>query len=213
MDAPGTLGRKLPMKTVFSAGGEPLSTTPIQLMSGTVVQLKSPEKDRYAAVKVGYEAVPLDRLNKPDRGQFLRLKLSEGYRRLTEFRVASTEPYKEGEPFPVEIKEGEIVDVSGLAKGRGFQGVVKRYRFHGQKDSHGTSVTHRRPQSIGCRWPQRVIPGKRMAGHMGNNRITMKNLNVVKVAGNIVYVEGCVPGPAGGVVEVRPARGKGNGEK
>lgn len=211
MEAPGTLGKKLPMKTVFGTDGQPVPATPIALLTGTVIQVKTREKDRYAAVKVGYEAVPLDRLNQPDRGQFLRLKLNEGYRRLTEFRVSSAEAFKEGEPFPVEIQEGEIVDVAGRAKGRGFQGVMKRHKFHGQKDSHGTSVTHRRPQSIGCRWPQRVIPGKRMAGHMGNNRITMKNLHVVKVAGNVVYVRGCVPGPAGSVVEIRPA--KGNGEK
>ncbi|MGH8102948.1 MAG: 50S ribosomal protein L3 [bacterium] len=211
MSNPGTIGKKLPMKTVFAATGEPVAATPIALLRGTVIQIRTPEKDYYTAVKVGYEPVPLERLNKPERGPFKKLKLNEGYRRLVEFRVPSVEGFKEGEPFSVEVKEGQVMDVTGLAKGRGFQGVVKRYRFHGQKDSHGTSVTHRRPQSIGCRWPQRVIPGKRMAGHMGNNRVTIKNMQVVKVAGDIVYVKGCVPGPAGGVLQVRPAKGYGVG--
>jgi large subunit ribosomal protein L3 len=226
----GLITEKIGMTEVFKEDGSRVPVTILRAIPAQVIQVLTPETAGYCAVKVGYQPTTAERLPAPLRGVYeaARKKATPdsksaenagekapasglGYfRKMMEFRTRHPERYSVGTPITPEfLKTGEKVDAIGYTKGRGFQGVVKRYRFGGGKDSHGTSVIHRRPNSIGCRWPQRVIPGKRMAGHMGNQRQTVKNLEIVRVEQDLVYVKGSVPAPKKGIVVLRPAKGWG----
>lgn len=204
----GLVGRKEKMITFFTSEGVPCPATAIRLLPSRVVQCKSPEKDGYFAIQVGYEEVAKEKVSRAIQGHCREAGVA--YRHFKEFRLDAPPTLKVGDLLSMDVKPGDRVDVTGISRGKGFTGVVKKYHFRGGKDSHGTSVVHRRPQSIGCRWPQRVIKGKRMAGRMGHLKVTLKNLLVMKVEENRLLVKGSIAGPPGEIVWIRPARGFGS---
>lgn len=196
------------MTQVFDSQNRLLPVTVLEMGPCPVTQVKNGEKDGYSAVQVGYGEK--GKLNKPSKGHLAKAGVKVA-RVLREFRTDETDAYKAGDVLTVEkFAEGDRVDVIGTTKGRGFQGVVKRYGFSGGPASHG-SMTHRRGGSYGmCQDPGRVIKGKKMPGHMGHSRRTVQNLTVVRVdvERNLVLVRGSLPGPNGGLVTVRPAKKK-----
>ncbi len=194
MKSLGCVAKKVGMTTIVDNQDNIQPATIIQLLPSHIVRIKTPEKDGYSAVVVGYDSVKKARLKKPILGELERRNVPQLYRHFTEFRVEDVQHYQAGMEWKCPVKEGDKVDVTGYTKGRGFQGVVKRFRFSGAPDSHGVSVVHRRPMSAGSRWPQRIIKGKRMPGHMGQERKTIKNLTVLKVIQDLVYLRGAVPG-------------------
>lgn len=207
---PGILGKKIGMTQVFTADGRVVPVTVIKAGPCVVVQRKTPERDGYDAVQLGLlEYVKPSRINKPMAGHLKKAGV-DGIRYLREIRLRPGDPdLKEGDRVLVtDFKPSERVDVTGISKGRGFQGVVKRHGFRGGKDTHG-SMFHRAPGSIGASsFPSRVFPGKRMAGHMGMQRVTVKNLEIVEIDAddNLMLVKGAVPGPNGGYLIIRRAR-------
>lgn len=204
----GLLGRKLGMLQVFDSHGEVQPVTVIAAGPCVVTQVKIPARDGYGAVQLGFETAK--RLNRPLKGH---LKASGGaFRHLREFRVEEPGQWKVGQRVGVEVfQAGQQVDVTGVSKGRGFAGVVKRHHFAGGPKSHGQSDRWRAPGSIGAgTTPGHVLKGTRMAGHMGNRQVTVRNLRVVEsdVARGLLLVRGAVPGPNNGLVRVRHARGR-----
>ncbi len=197
------------MTRLFDESGRAHAATVLQVVPARILQIKTRKTDGYPAVKVAYDPVPRRKINRPLAGVQEKAWKEETYfRYMKEFRTEEPESFSVGAWLTAEVlKPGDRVDATGTTRGRGFQGVVKRYGFGGAPDSHGVSIVHRTPQSIGCRWPQRVIPGKRMPGHMGNETQTIKNLTVLKVEGDKIYVRGSVPGAPGNFVFLRPARG------
>lgn len=195
------------MTQVFDEAGRQLNVTVIEVGPCTVVQVKTPEKDGYAAAQLGFEPQKKQRVNKPLLGHFSKHGV-EPVRVVQEVALAADEAVESGAVVTATLFDGvSHVDVTGASKGRGFQGVVRRYRFGGGRATHG-SGTHRGPGSIGMKVsPARVFKGKKMPGHMGNRPVTVQNLRVVQVRGeeNVILVEGAVPGPNGGLVTVRKA--------
>jgi len=181
------------------------SVTPVTLVEAGpcfVVQVKNKEKDGYKATQIGFEEINDKKSNKPQRGHFKKHGLEKNYRYLREFL---DDKLKSGDKIDVSsFNSGEIVDVSGISKGKGFQGVVKRHGFKGSPASHGTKHTLRAPGSIGSAWPQRVFKGKRMAGRMGSDRITVKGLEIINIneEDNILAIKGAVPGKPGTLLEI-----------
>lgn len=203
----GLLGRKLGMTRIFSEDGHNIPVTVIEAGPCFVSQIKTPEKDGYSAVQLGFMEKKEKRTTKPLLGHFAKANLKP-LRYLREFRDFDLgKELKLGDEIGVEIFEpGDVVDVSGRSKGRGFQGVVKRHRFGGGPKTHGQSDRYRAPGSIGqSSFPSRVLKGLRMAGHMGNRRVTIKNLVVVKVIPeqNLLLVRGGVPGAVNSIVEIK----------
>jgi len=199
------LGTKIGMTQVFDSEGHVVPVTVIEAGPCTVVQKKTVETDSYAAIQVGYGDVKESRLNKPMLGHFRKHGV-EPKRVLREFRGETD--LSVGDKITVDIfSEGDLVDVTGISKGKGFQGVVKRHHFHGGPMSHG-SMVHRKPQSSGATDAARVFKGVRKPGHMGHERVTVKRLKVVRVLPekNLLLVKGAVPGPNGGLVTVRGAK-------
>lgn len=203
------IGRKVGMTQVFDADGRQIPVTVLAVGPCKVVQRKTVERDGYEAAQLGLEDQKESRLTKPLRGHFAKAGVS-GMRILGEVRL---DPAVDGEVQPgdevgVTLFDGVgYVDVTATSKGRGFQGVVKRYRMGGGRASHGGGNL-RAPGSIGmCEWPARVFKGKKLPGHMGNRRVTVQNLRVVEVRGpdHALLVHGAVPGPNGGVIVVRKA--------
>ena len=208
--APGILGRKIGMTQVFDAEGRVVPVTVLQAGPCVVVQRKSAERDGYEAIQVGLVDFLRDKLvNKPARGHFAKAGV-EPVRFLREFRL---EPGADGfEPgrriLAQEFRPQERVDVTGVSKGKGFQGVVKRHNFRGGGASHG-SMFHRAPGSIGqSAYPSRVFKGVRLPGRMGGERVTARGLEIVDVPAdeNVILVRGAVPGARGGFVAIRRAR-------
>jgi large subunit ribosomal protein L3 len=203
----GLIGRKLGMTQVYDGDGARVAVTVIQAGPCPVVQRKTVETDGYEAVQLGFEDVRESRLSKAESARFTKHELSP-CRHLKEFPVEAGDEVKVGDTIDVSIFEGvEYVDVMGVTKGRGFQGVVKRYDMAGGPFTHG-GHSKRRVGSIGQNTqPARVMKGKRMPGHMGNTRVTTQNLKVVAVRGedNVLLVRGAVQGPPGAVVMVRKA--------
>lgn len=194
------------MTRIFTENGQVVPVTVIQAGPCVVVQRKTTERDGYEAVQIGYEQRKRRRTNSPMTGHFEGRGISP-LRYLREFRLSDDEDYEEGQELTVEVfAEGQLVDVSATSKGRGFAGVIKRHGFHGGPASHGSKV-HRAPQSAGATDAQRVFPGQRMPGHMGNERVTIRGLAVVGVdpEDHLLLVKGGVPGPKGGLVEIRPS--------
>ena len=208
--SPGILGKKIGMMQLFRPDGQVVPVTLLKAGPCTVVQRKTPATDGYDAVQLGLsEFVKAKRINKPATGH-LKKAGAEGTKFLREFRLRGGEgDMKAGDKVLVsEFKPNEKVDVIGVSKGRGFAGVVKRHHFRGGDGSHG-SMFHRAPGSIGASsFPSRVFPGTRMAGHMGTQRVTVRNLEVIDVNAedNVLIVKGAVPGPNGGYVVVRRAK-------
>ncbi len=203
----GLVGRKSGMTRVFTEAGASVPVTVIEVEPNRVVQIKTPESDGYTAVQVttGWQARP----KKPLAGHFAKAGAGAG-RGLWEFRVdALDDALSRGAEFGVEqFEAGQKVDVRGISKGKGYAGTIKRWNFRGQDNSHGNSISHRAPGSIGqCQTPGRVFKGKKMAGQLGNVRVTAQNLEVVRVDAerNLLLIKGAVPGPAGGDVHIRPA--------
>ena len=206
----GLVGRKCGMTRIFTDAGESVPVTVVEVLPNRVTQVKSVEKDGYRAVQVTFGTRRPQLLSKAAAGHFAHAKVEPG-RGLIEFRLngADGAELKPGSTLTAELfKEGQAVDVSGVTIGKGYAGVMKRHNFAGGMASHGASVSHRVPGSIGQRQtPGRVLPGKRMSGHMGVVRRTIENLKVVGVdsARNLLLIRGAVPGAEGGDVIVRAA--------
>lgn len=207
---PGILGRKIGMTQVFRPDGEVVPVTLLKAGPCVVVQRKTPLADGYDAVQLGLmEFVKPQRINKPSTGHLKKAGV-DGVKFMREMRLtAGDDDFKPGDQVLVgQFKPGEKLDVIGISKGRGFAGNVKRHHFRGGDGSHG-SMFHRAPGSIGASsFPSRVFPGTRMAGHMGTQRVTVRNLEVIDVNAedNVLIVKGAVPGPNGGYVVVRRAK-------
>jgi len=201
------IGKKIGMTRVFDDAGKQVPVTVVQVGPCVVTQRKTMETDQYEAVQLGFEEQKESRLTKPQKGHFAKAG-AKPQKILREVRVEADEEAKPGDILTAALFEGvKFVDVLGHTKGRGFQGVVRRYRVAGGPATHG-SGTHRRIGSIGNReWPARVFKNKRMPGQMGAVDITTQNLRVIKVLAddNALLVEGAVPGPMGGIVVVRKA--------
>jgi large subunit ribosomal protein L3 len=202
----GILGRKIGMTQVFDEEGHAVPVTVLEAGPCRVAQTKTPEKDGYTAAQLAFGEAK--RPNKPTAGHYAKAGITPA-RHLAELRLDSLEEYALGSEVKADIFEaGEMVDVIGVTKGKGFAGAMKRHGFKGLSSSHGTQKKHRSPGSIGaCATPARVFKGVRMAGHMGNVRVTTLNLKVIKVdpERNLMLVRGAVPGPRGGLVMVRTA--------
>ncbi len=205
----GLVVRKLGMTRVFTEDGASLPVTVIEVDPNRVTQVKTEERDGYRALQVTTGARKASRVTKPRAGHFAKAGVEAG-RGLWEFRLDGDQgaEIETGAELKVDIFEaGQIVDVTGISKGKGFQGVIKRHNFSMQDATHGNSLSHRAPGSIGQnQTPGRVFKGKKMAGHMGNERCTVQNLEVVRVdvERNLLLIKGAVPGSTGGNVLVRP---------
>ena len=204
----GLIGRKLGMTQLFAPDGTVQPATVLKAGPCVVAQVKTAERDGYEAVQIGYVDVKASKENKPTNGHFAKAGVP-ATRIRREVRVAAGgETPKAGDQVNVSIfADGDRVDVIGTSKGKGFQGVVKRHHFRGGRATHG-SMFHRAPGSIGASsYPSRVVKGMRMAGHMGSDRVTVRNLKVLKVdaENNLLLLEGAVPGGANGVVIIRKA--------
>jgi len=206
----GLVGRKAGMTRVFTDAGETVPVTVIEVLPNRITQVKSQDKDGYRAVQVTYGARRPQLYSKAVAGHYARASVAPG-RALVEFRLTAADKteLKAGAEIKADLfKEGEIVDVTGTTIGKGFAGTMKRHNFAGGYASHGNSVSHRAPGSIGQRQtPGRVFKGRRMSGHMGVVRRTTENLRVVQVdlERNLLLIRGAVPGAPGGQVIVRPS--------
>ena len=206
----GLVGRKCGMSRVFTADGRSVPVTLIEATPNRVTQVKTVENDGYSAVQVTAGSKRAALVNKPSAGHYAKAKVEAG-RGLWEFRVEAKDlgAYEVGAEIKANIfAVGQMVDVQGVTKGKGFQGTIKRWNFTMGDATHGNSLSHRAPGSIGQRQtPGRVFKGKKMAGHMGNANETTQNLKVVRVdvERNLLLVRGAIPGAPGGDVIVRPA--------
>jgi large subunit ribosomal protein L3 len=206
----GMVGRKLGMTRVFTDEGISIPVTVIEALPNRVTQLRTIEVDGYEAIQVTTGARKASRVSKPEAGHFAKAGAEAG-RGLWEFRLdaGSEMELAVGSELSVDqFEDGQIIDVTGTSKGKGFAGVIKRHNFNSQDMTHGNSLSHRAPGSIGQnQTPGRVFKGKKMSGHMGDVRRTTQNLQVVRVDAekNILLVKGAVPGSKGGDVIVRPA--------
>ena len=204
----GLIGRKRGMTRIFSEDGVSTPVTVIEVEPNRISQMKSVDTDGYNAIQVTVGERKASRVTKPQAGHFAKAQAAAG-RTVCEFRVDSHDDLAVGAEIKVDIFEaGQKIDVSGLTKGKGFAGVVKRYGFRGGDATHGNSLSHRAPGSIGqCQTPGRVFKGKKMAGHMGDKKRTLQNLSVVRVDAerNLILVKGSVPGATGSNVVVCPA--------
>ena len=201
---PGILGTKVGMTHLFTEEGRMVPVTVIQAGPVYVTQIKTIEKDKYAAVQVGYGEAKEKHLTFPKFGHLKKAGLKRNLRTLKEFRLDKTEGIELGQEIKADIfQAGENVTVTGTSKGRGFAGGVKRYHFKGQHMTHGY-MTHRRPLSSGATGPQRVFKGTRRPGHMGDETITQKSLKVVGVDAerNLILIDGSVPGGNGSLVVI-----------
>jgi len=206
----GLVGRKAGMTRVFNDAGETVPVTVIEALPNRITQVRTVEADGYRALQVAFGDRKPSHLNKPQTGHYAKVKVAPGDS-LVEFRLSGEEgkDLQPGAELKVDLfTAGQVVDVTGTTTGKGFAGTMKRHNFAGGMASHGNSVSHRVPGSIGQRQtPGRVFPGKRMSGHMGVRRRTIENLKVVRVDAerNLLLVSGAVPGAPGGQVIVRPS--------
>jgi large subunit ribosomal protein L3 len=204
----GILGTKLGMTQVFDENNRIVPVTVVKAGPNVVTQIRSQEKDGYAAVQIAFGAIAPRKVNKPERGHFDKAGVTPR-RVLAELRTADAADYTLGQEITVEVFEaGAVIDVTGTTKGKGTAGVMKRHGFKGLGASHGTQRKHRSPGSIGgCATPGRVFKGLRMAGRMGNARVTTQNLTVHQVDADsgLILLKGAVPGPKGGLVFLKTA--------
>jgi large subunit ribosomal protein L3 len=202
----GLLGAKLGMTQIFDENARVVPVTVIQAGPCTVTQVKSPERDGYAAVQLAFGEIRPKRVTKPRAGHFAKAGV-EPRRHLVELRTGDAADYTLGQTLAADVfAAGDRLDVVGVSKGKGFAGVMKRHGFKGLGASHGTERKHRSPGSVGaCATPSRIFKGMRMAGHMGHQRVTVLNLEVVKVDPdrNLLLIRGAVPGPKRGLVMLR----------
>ncbi|MDR3412947.1 MAG: 50S ribosomal protein L3 [Formivibrio sp.] len=206
----GLVGRKVGMTRVFAEDGASIPVTVLDMSANRVTQIKTPETDGYSAIQVTFGEKKANRVSKPEAGHFAKAGVEAGLA-LVEFRIDAEKlaELKAGDALSVEIfTVGQLVDVSGTTIGKGFAGAIKRYHFSSNRASHGNSRSHNSAGSIGqAQDPGRVLPGKRMAGHLGNVKRTVQNLEIVRVDAErqLLLVKGAVPGSPGNDVIVRPA--------
>lgn len=200
----GIIGKKIGMTQVFDEKGNAIPVTVVEAGPCVVVQKKTVENDGYNAVQVGFGDLAARKVTKPMKGHFAKGDVAPK-RTLREFRM-DNDSLELGQIFKADIfAEGDKVDVVGTSKGKGWAGVIKRWNFARLKESHGTGPVHRHGGSIGCcSDPSRVFKGKKMAGHLGNERVTVQNLTVVKVdaENNLIAIKGSIPGAKGGIVVI-----------
>lgn len=199
------IGKKIGMTQLFDEQGNFIPVTVIEAGPCVVVQKKTTENDGYAAVQIGFGNLAEKNVNKPMKGHFDKADVA--YKKdLREFRLADCSVLNVGDILKADtFASGDIVDVCGISKGKGYSGVIKRHNQRSLKSTHGTSVTHRHSGSIGaCSDPSKVMKGKEMAGHMGTERVTVQNLEVVKIdaENNLIALRGAIPGPKGGLVYI-----------
>jgi large subunit ribosomal protein L3 len=206
----GLIGKKQGMTRVFTPEGDAISVTVISVQPNTITQIKSDEIDGYSSVQVTTGSKKEKHLTKPQLGHFKKNSINPG-EGLWEFRVTSDEiaGLEVGNDlFLEQFEEGQSVDVSGTSKGKGFQGTVKRWNFQMQDATHGNSISHRAPGSIGqCQTPGKVWKGKKMSGHMGDERKTVQNLKITSIdqENNLLLVKGPIPGSRGSNIILKPA--------
>lgn len=197
------IGRKLGMTQIFSADGKVIPVTVVEAGPCPVVQLKTVERDGYAAVKLGFDEVSEKELNKPEVGQFKKAGVP-CQKVLKEFRLDDASSYSVGQTLTVEtFKEGDKIDVVGTTKGHGYSGVIKRWNQHRLKETHGVGPVHREVGSMSANSsPSRVFKNKHLAGQYGHEQVTIQNLEIVRVdaARNVLLIKGAIPGPKGGIV-------------
>lgn len=202
----GILGKKIGMTQVFTAEGAVVPVTVVEAGPVVITQIKTLENDGYQAIQVGFDDIKEKSLNKPQKGHLAKANALK--KNLKEFRVDSLEGYEVGQELKADVfAEGDKIDVSGISKGKGFQGPIKRHGQSRGPESHGSRY-HRRPGSMGaCSFPGRVFKNKKLAGHMGSVKVTVKNLEVVKVDAekNLLLIKGAIPGAKGSVVTVKSA--------
>ena len=200
------IGRKVGMTRLFAQDGKMIPVTVVEAGPCPVVQVKTAENDGYSALKLGFIETSEKALTKPELGQFKKANVKP-CKVLKEIRVDNAESYKAGDELKADVfAAGDKVDVSGVTKGHGFTGVIKRWNARRLKETHGSGPVVRHGGSIGaCSDPSRVFKGKKMAGHLGAERVTVQNLTVVKVdaENNLIAIKGAVPGPNGGTVIIR----------
>ncbi len=208
MASKAIVGEKVGMTQVWSDGDRAIPVTVLKVPPVRVVQVKTPERDGYAALQVTFGTVKPERLNKPTAGHFAKAGVDPG-RKLVELRLDDADGYEIGQELKVDqLAAGEKIDVTAVSKGKGFAGAMKRHNFSGQGASHGNHKKHRSPGAIGaCATPARVFPGTKMAGQLGSQRVTTMNLEVVQADAerDLLLVKGAVPGPRGGLVLIRDA--------
>ncbi len=200
----GIIAKKIGMTQIFDENGKVIPVTVVEAGPCVVVQVKTVENDGYAAVQLGFGDKKATRVNKPDKGHFD--KANAGYKKtLKEFKFENCD-LEAGSLIKADtFAAGDIVDVSGTSKGKGYQGPIKRHNQHRLKETHGTGPVHRQAGSMGaCSSPSRIYKGKGMAGQMGNEKVTVQNLEIVKVdaENNLIAIKGAIPGPKGGIVTI-----------
>ncbi len=200
------IGRKVGMTQIFDETGKVIPVTVIEAGPCTIVQKKTVEKDGYSAVQLGYEDLAERKLNKPAKGHFEKAGVAPK-KYLKEFRLEGSESMNVGDVVLADtFAAGDKIDVIGISKGKGYAGVVKRWNAKEQQHSHGVGPVHRSVGSMGANTdPSRVLPGKKMAGHLGAEQVTVQNLEIVKVdaEANMIAIRGAIPGPKGGVVCIK----------
>jgi len=207
----GILGKKIGMTQIFTESGELIPVTVIEATPSFVVQKKTVEKDGYAALQLGFIEKKMEKVNKPLQGHFKKAS-DKAFYFLKEVAFDDIDKYQIGQEIKVTdvFSEGEIIDVTGTSKGKGFQGVMKRHNFKGGRATHG-SMFHRAPGSAGSSaYPSRVWKGKRYPGHMGNERVTVQNLKIEKIIEdkNLILIKGAVPGAVNSLVVIKNAKKK-----
>jgi large subunit ribosomal protein L3 len=202
----GILGRKIGMTQIFDENGRAIPVTVVEAGPCRVAQVKTPERDGYSAIQLAFGTAK--RTNKPLGGHLAKAGV-DGAQHLVELRLDDASAFSPGDEIKADVFEpGEVVDVVGVTKGKGFAGGMKRHNFKGLSATHGTERKHRSPGSIGgASTPARVFKGKRMAGHLGHSRVTTLNLRIIKsdAERNLILIRGAVPGPKGGLLMVRSA--------
>lgn len=202
----GILGKKIGMTQIFTEAGEVVPVTVVEAGPVVVTQVKTIENDGYNAVQVGFMDAKEKSLNKPQKGHLAAANTLKKH--LKEFRVESVDAYTVGQEIKADVfASGEMIDVTGISKGKGFQGPIKRHGQSRGPESHGSRY-HRRPGSMGaCSYPGRVFKNKKLAGHMGSVKVTVQNLEVVRVDAekNFILVKGAIPGAKGSVVTIKEA--------
>ncbi|MCW5197103.1 50S ribosomal protein L3 [Buchnera aphidicola] len=204
----GLVGKKIGMTRIFTKEGTSIPITVIEVVENRVTQIKNFVNDRYCAVQITTGIKKQNKLLKPEIGHFAKYGVLPG-RGLWEFKVLDTKMFHVGQKMSVNFfNVFKTVDITGISKGKGFAGTIKRWNFSMQDATHGNSLSHRAPGSIGQnQTPGRVFKGKKMAGHLGNHRVTIQNLRIVQVntKNNLLFVKGSIPGAPGGDVIIKPS--------
>lgn len=203
------IGEKLGMTQIFDDENRAVPVTAVKAGPVVVTQIKRPDSDGYAAVQIAFKEISADKAGRPATGHFAKAGVAP-HRHIVEVQVENPDEYEVGQTITIAdvLEAGQKADVTGVSKGKGFAGSMKRHNFKGQGASHGAHKVHRAPGAIGaCATPARVFKGKRMPGRMGNEKTTLMNLDVVRVDAdrNVILLRGSVPGPKGSIVIIREA--------